>query len=165
MPPAFNVTRAVDINKSTKATNTLYQSALKGQGGGIWQYYQLVMTQWPLQLNPPNPIPPTQNGSPANTFPGNGATSAFANTTLETFDQNNVGTSCMACHTITQTATDFLYSLKDHAFPAKVPNLLMQDPEVRALTNLIQTSREQQLSTDKKTKPSLKTKATPSPHK
>ena len=157
MPTPFNITRALPIHPSTQKTNAAYQSALKSQGSGVWQFYQLTMTQWPLQLNPPNPIPPTQSGAPQNTFPGTGATTAFANTTLETFDQKSVGTSCMACHNLTMKATDFLWSLKDHAFPPNVPNLMMQDPEIRSLTNLIQANHKAPNSTDKQTKEAPKT--------
>jgi hypothetical protein len=168
VPPPFNVTRALPIHPSTRTTNIEYQKALKTQGSGVWQFYQLVMTQWPLQLNPPNPIPPSQSGGPANTFPGLNATSSFANTTLETFDQGKPGTGqggtgCMACHTITQNATDFLWSLKDHAFPPKVPNLMMQDVEIRNLKNFMQSNRQAQTPPDKKPKSNPKIKPTPTP--
>jgi hypothetical protein len=163
MPTPFNITRAFPIHSSTQATNKAYQAALKSQGSGVWQFYQLTMTQWPLQLNPPNPIPPTQNGLPANTFPGTDAATAFSNTTLETFDQKSVGTSCMACHNLTMTATDFLWSLKDHAFPPKLPNLMMQDAEIRNLTNLIRSTHQSPFSTDKQT--TTKTKPSPTPKK
>ena len=55
------------------------------------------MTQWPKQ-----PSQPTLPGTPPNTFPGSGATSAFANVALETFDQASIFTGCMACHTNAQ---------------------------------------------------------------
>ncbi|MGH9536958.1 MAG: hypothetical protein ACRD3H_03485, partial [Terriglobales bacterium] len=116
-PTPFNVQRLTPINPSTAATNTNYQSALQAKGGP-WQFYQLVMTQWPLQLNPPQPIPPSQTGAPGNTFPGSGPTSAFANVALETFDQTNIRKGCMACHTLTQTKTDFLWSLEVNAYPS-----------------------------------------------
>lgn len=158
VPSPFNVTRALPINSSTKSTNAAYQQALKSQGSGVWQFYQLVMTQWPLQLNPPNPIPPTQSGGPSNTFPGNGATSAFSNTTLETFDQGQPGTGiggtgCMACHTVTQKATDFLWSLKDHAFPPNIPSLMMKDTEFRNLRTLIESDRKPRPKSKPKPKP------------
>jgi hypothetical protein len=97
-------------------TNTAYRKALKDT---IWANYELVMTQWPLKADDP-----TLSGMPANTFPGtNGQSSAFANTTLETFDQRSVfNSTCMRCHTLVQTAlaqkkTDFLWSLEINAFP------------------------------------------------
>ena len=79
-PTSFNVQRLTPINSSTAKTTAQYQAALQAKGGP-WQLYQLVMTQWPLQLNPPQPIP---TGAPGNTVPGVGANSAFANVALET---------------------------------------------------------------------------------
>lgn len=131
-PTPFNVQRLTPINASTIATNKKYQAALQAKGGP-WQFYQLVMTQWPLQLNPPQPIPPSQTGAPGNTFPGTGASSAFANVALETFDQKNIRTGCMACHTLTQTNTDFLWSLAVNAYPSTLappsePMLVLRPP-------------------------------------
>ena len=52
----------------------MWQSALKAQNS-VWQFYQLTMTQWPVPGGTPaNP------GTPNFSFPGAGATSAFANT-------------------------------------------------------------------------------------
>jgi hypothetical protein len=136
-PAPFNVTRITPISTSTQATNAAYQKALAGTP---WQFYKLVMTQWPICNTPP--CSPTQRGTPGFTFPGTGATTAFANTTLETFDQASIGTGCMACHNMVQTVagvkqgTDFLFSLRDHAFPANVPNLLLSE-EFRQLQTLI----------------------------
>ena len=131
VPPPFNVTRTKPIHDSTQATNQLYQAALKGT---VWQNYQLVMTQWPLQPNSP-----TTDGTPANTFPGVGASTSFANATLETFDQASIfNTGCMLCHNTTRKQTDFLWSLEDHAFPATTPNLLMKNSSFRALKNLLE---------------------------
>jgi hypothetical protein len=132
-PPPFNVIRARPIHPSTQATNVAYQQVLKTQGTGVWQFYQLVMTQWPIV-----PSSPSTPGTPANTFPGAGTDqTSFANTTLETFEQGNIRTGCMNCHTSTMQATDFVWSLKDHAFPPTVPGLLMQQPEFRALRTLL----------------------------
>lgn len=119
-PPPFNVTRVKPISPSTVKTNAAYQAALKSQGGGVWQYYQLVMTQWPTPGSTP-----ANSGDPDHSIPGNGTDStAFANTTLETFDQAFVFSGCMGCHTFTQKQTDFVWSLADHAYPPNVPNLL-----------------------------------------
>lgn len=122
-PGPFNVERlpSAPIHISTQQTNAAYRGALQ-QRNSVWQFYQLVMTQWPLQMNPPAPIPASQPGTPQFTFPGTGATSAFANVTMETFDQANIRSGCMNCHNFTKK-TDFLWALNDHAFPATVPNL------------------------------------------
>ena len=65
-PTMVNVVRLTPINQSTATTNKQYQSALQAKGGP-WQYYQLVMTQWPKQASQP-----TQPGTPPFTFPGSG---------------------------------------------------------------------------------------------
>lgn len=109
-PPPFNVERLKAIHTSTAMTNAAYQAALAGTP---WRFYQLVVTQWPVP-NPPTleKVDPNQDGSPAHTFPGTNADgSAFANTTMETFDQNRVSRSCMACHNQTRAETDFVWAL------------------------------------------------------
>ena len=82
----FNVVRdaGAPILTRTELTNYAYQHLLAGTP---WQYYRLVVTQWPrLDGNQAAPIPASLDGSVANTFPGAGAFSAFANVTMETFD-------------------------------------------------------------------------------
>jgi hypothetical protein len=123
-PPAtpatvFNVTRKLPIDPSTQTTNTGYQGLFAAKGA-VWQFYRLVMTQWPVPpagVPPQGPVPASQPGTPANTFPGNGATSPFSNVTMETFDQTNIKTGCMNCHNLTKQNTDFLWALKVNAFP------------------------------------------------
>jgi hypothetical protein len=136
-PAPFNVERVTPIHPSTADTNTTYRNLLRG-AGSVWQFYQLVMTQWPLV-----PSQPATPGTPANTFPGTNATSAFANVTMETFDQANVKTGCMACHNSTRLPTDFVWTLNDHAFPANVPNFLMRDMAFRELQNLMLSTAPQ----------------------
>jgi hypothetical protein len=66
---------------------------------------------------------------------------------METFEQRFVSTGCMACHNATMNPTDFVWSLKDHAFPASpgTPNLLMRDPAFRALRDLLHRNRQENL--------------------
>ena len=103
-PSPVQVTRVNAIpntpsGASTRDVNTYYQSLLKGT---VWQYYQLVVTQWPSS---PNTFKLMQNGGvyPQNAggaFPVNGA----VNTSMETYfqTQNDAagagGNSCMSCH-------------------------------------------------------------------
>jgi hypothetical protein len=115
------VSRLKPIHSSTVGTNQIYRSALKAKGGP-WQFYQLVMTQWPLDANNPD-----QPGSPPNTFPGSGgnppgsfAQTAHANVALETFDQIPISKGCMSCHTGAQGATDFLWALEVNAWPSNI---------------------------------------------
>jgi len=132
-PAPFNVERLVSapINASTANTNSKYRNLLKGVGS-VWQFYQLVMTQWPIPVSKPS-LP----GTPSNTFPGNNPSSAFANVTMETFDQDKITHGCMNCHNFTRVQTDFLWSLNDHAFPANVPSFLFRDTAFRELKNLL----------------------------
>jgi len=105
-PSPVQVTRVNAIpdtpqGASTREFNTYYQQLLKGT---VWQYYQLVVTQWPF--NPGlSGFKLMQNGGvyPQDTgaaFPVYGA----VNTTMETYFQNQNdaagagGNSCMSCH-------------------------------------------------------------------
>jgi hypothetical protein len=105
-PSPVQVTRVNPIpdtpqGASTRDFNAYYQQLLKGT---VWQYYELVVTQWPFQPGLSN-FKLMQNGGvyPQNTgaaFPVYGA----ANTTMETYFQNQNdaagagGNSCMSCH-------------------------------------------------------------------
>lgn len=129
-PKPFNVVRINPIHSSTQSTNRDYRNALKGT---VWENYHLVMTQWPLIPNRPD-LP----GTPDQTFPGtSGATTAFANVTMETFDQAAVRSGCMNCHNFTKASSDFVWSLKDHSFPQTSPTLLLKDADFRALKSLL----------------------------
>ena len=146
-PLKFNVQRLKPIfgpaqqsTGSTQQTNAAYRAAL-AQQNSVWQFYQLVMTQWPLQKNSPQPIPPSQPGTPDSTFPGTGATTAFSNVTMETFDQANIRRGCMNCHNSTKTESDFLWVLNTHAYDPNGGDLL-RDPAFRQLKQLLEVHRE-----------------------
>jgi len=85
---------------STVDVNTAFHKALPPTSP--WQYYELVVTQWPTQPQQFKPganrgVYPHDSGQP---FPVNGA----VNTTLETYFQSAqlavgaFGNSCMSCH-------------------------------------------------------------------
>jgi hypothetical protein len=115
----FNVERpfTAPVHPKTELTNYQYQELLKGT---VWEYYGIVVTQWPrLDGNQATPVPATQNAEIPNTFPGAGAFSAFANTAMETFDQGRPQLGCMSCHNQARMAADFVWSVLDHAYPAK----------------------------------------------
>ncbi len=118
----FNVIREKEapIHPKTAFLNLLYERLLKGT---VWENYQLVVTQWPrLDGDQSVPVPAAQNGDVSNTFPGvGGATSAFANVVMETFDQGRVQLGCMSCHNRARMNGDFLWSVIDHAFPVNLP--------------------------------------------
>jgi hypothetical protein len=116
----FNVLRDAEapILTSTELTSFGYQHLLAGTP---WRYYRLVVTQWPrVEGNQIEPIPATLDGSVANTFPGDGSFSAFANLTMETFNQKGSQLGCMSCHNRTRMATDFMWSVFDHAYPGRL---------------------------------------------
>jgi hypothetical protein len=116
----FNVERPffARVHPKTELTNYQYQELLKGT---IWEYYGIVVTQWPrIEGNQAVPVPATINGDITNTFPGAGAFSAFANTAMETFDQGRPQVGCMSCHNQVRMTADFMWSVVDHAYPPKI---------------------------------------------
>jgi hypothetical protein len=113
----FNVQRpfTAKVHPRTELTNYQYQEMLKDT---VWQYYGIVVTQWPrMEGNQALPVPASQNGDITSTFPGAGAFSAFANVTMETFDQARPQLGCMSCHNQARMAADFMWSVLDHAYP------------------------------------------------
>ena len=116
----FNITRdpAAPILTDTDLTTFGYQHALAGTP---WRYYRLVMTQWPrVEGEQTTAIPASRDGSIANTFPGEGAFSAFTNVSMETFAQSRVQLGCMSCHNRARMQSDFMWSVFDHAFPSRL---------------------------------------------
>lgn len=116
----FNVTRSekTPIHPRTVATNEKYRELLRDS---VWGNYQLVMTQWPLAPGDQSaPVPVTQAGDIFETFPGDGATSAFANLTMEPFGQARAAQGCMGCHNRARIPVDFMWSVLEHAYPAKI---------------------------------------------
>jgi hypothetical protein len=117
----FNVERPffAKVHPKTELTNYQYQEMLKGT---VWEYYGAVVTQWPrLEGNQAIPVPATLNGDINSTFPGAGAFSAFANVSMETFSQSRPQLGCMSCHNQARMTADFMWSILDHAYPAKFP--------------------------------------------
>ena len=113
VPAAFNVDRLKPVHASTAKTNEIYRKML-ADAGVPWQFYKLVVTQWPIPIGDP-----AADGKPNKTFPGSGSSqTAFANLTMETFDQKTIIKGCMNCHNVTRDTTDFLWSLNTRAFPS-----------------------------------------------
>jgi hypothetical protein len=114
----FNVERPFNakVHPKTELTNYQYQELLKDT---VWQYYGIVVTQWPrMEGNQALAVPASLNGDITNTFPGAGAFSAFANVSMETFDQGRPQLGCMSCHNQARMSADFIWSVLDHAYPA-----------------------------------------------
>jgi len=132
VPAAFNVDRLKPIHESTAKTNEIYRKMLV-DAGVPWQFYKLVVTQWPIPR-----ADPSAEGKPNKTFPGSGSDrTAFANLTMETFDQKKIITGCMNCHNVTRETTDFLWSLNTRAFPpiqAIIARAAMSDKSVTKLS-------------------------------
>ena len=116
----FNVVRSprLPIHPKTVATNARYRKLLQGT---VWRNYQLVVTQWPLSPGDQSvPVPASQEGDIFETFPGDGATSAFANMAMETFNQSRPAQGCMNCHNRARLTADFMWSVFEHAYPARI---------------------------------------------
>jgi hypothetical protein len=119
-PSPVQVTRLNAIPTTPAANNTQqlnasYQQALKGT---VWQFYELVVTQWPsdptsFKIISDGGTYPAGSGQP---FPLNGCT----NTTMETYFQSAKdaagagGNSCMQCH-YSAAQADFSWGLKNRA--------------------------------------------------
>ncbi len=108
------VARLTPIDAGTQALNDSFRKLLVAiNPQSVWQYYQLVGTQWPVKPTS------SKTGDPFPVY--------MANTTLETYDQGNikngkiimspgVTSSCIDCHNGATTwkgvPSDFTYILK-----------------------------------------------------
>ena len=102
------VLRVTPIPPESQQLNAQYQAALRAWNPkNVWQYYQLVSTQWPAE--PPNT---KIFGGPQPRF--------LANSTLETFFQGpspanptskNPPHSCLDCHGMFAQQKDFVFQL------------------------------------------------------
>jgi hypothetical protein len=116
--PSSQVVRADVLPEFAKASaaenNKTGQGLLRGvNASSVWQYYELISTQWPTDPGPGN-----CNASATDPL-GNPAPQFLANTTLETYIQGttpNVSSSCIECHgnaaMTTGGASDFTYLLE-----------------------------------------------------
>ncbi|MEJ0078040.1 MAG: hypothetical protein WDO17_21895 [Alphaproteobacteria bacterium] len=133
IPPSGNppvntpvqVLRMIPIPLDKQTLNSQAQAALRAQNS-VWQYYQLIDTQWPTNPSAP-PTPPGDNNLPQsiNNKPGGNPTPVYlTNATMETYFQagnQNAGNmeeggptssqqafgteSCMGCHSSAGIAT------------------------------------------------------------
>jgi len=133
----YNVKRAKPINNFTKGTNLRYQQALKKEGS-VWQYYKLVVTQWPTPANS------NLNGGVKNTIPGAAGddrpasdSTSFANITMETYQQSKISQGCMNCHNLVRDTADFLWTMYNHAGPR--PEVPAVPPALKKGMKAVQT--------------------------
>lgn len=108
LPPTSPPTQVTRVNPipttppgaSTVDVNNAFHKALPKNSP--WQYYQLIVTQWPTQ--PQNFKPPANRGvypsGAGSPFPVNGAVNVTMETYLQTPElaQGAFGNSCMSCH-------------------------------------------------------------------
>lgn len=85
--------RAIPIPGDKVALNAQVQAAMKAMGS-VWQYYQLIDTQWPTSPGtPPSPWNSLPNG--VVNKPGGNATPVFlTNITMETYFQGPTAAAC-----------------------------------------------------------------------
>jgi hypothetical protein len=116
----FNVERTEHlINIKTADRNQVYQKLFGAQSAqSKWQYYELVMTQWPI-----DDVAPGEAGDPAHTFPTTSTSSAFANTVMETFFQKDRKFSCLGCHAEVGADYDFVWSRRLEPEGSRGPGL------------------------------------------
>ena len=107
------IVRLIPIDSATQQLNSEWQGMLKNvNANSVWQYYQLISTQWPTAQGKENqPSGALPAGAPAPQF--------LANLTLETYIQGqvpNVSSSCIICHNNATTTnakfSDFSYVLQ-----------------------------------------------------
>jgi hypothetical protein len=109
-PVPTQVVRRWPVAASTRLTNHAYHQA-EGVKGTVWENYQLVMTQWPLDDDGASAFPSTSPPGPRTNT---------ANVSLETWFQDSAGSSCMACHGMAdQRQHDFVWFLRLGAHPRK----------------------------------------------
>ena len=125
------VLRVTPIDPATMQLNAQYQEVLrKWNSKNVWQYYQLVSTQWP---SAPSDI--AKFGQPQPKF--------LANTVIETFFQgpspanptsSNPPHSCLDCHGMFAAQKDFmfqLYKAQPHTVAEPVPGIFDPPPPQR----------------------------------
>jgi hypothetical protein len=131
---SHNVVRRQHIEDVTKQINADWQAMLRA-AGSVWQYYKLVLTQWPSI--PVYPNGDAQNASPAPPCRLSTGT-ATASVVLETFFQQPAvctsTTTCMTCHNGARGA-DFVWSILMNRYaPSTMEG--RPSPRIRALKTL-----------------------------
>ena len=111
-PSPMQVVRKHRISDETMDMNCAYW-ALEGIKGTVWQYYMLVLTQWPTTSKSAGPTNPGE--------PWPGRIFNLSNTTMETYlqdaDANGDFPSCMGCHAVSnEEGRDFVWFLTMDAY-------------------------------------------------
>ncbi len=109
--------RRTPITARTTQLNRDWQTALAAAApDSVWQYYQLISTQWPTvpYARQPGELPGTPNNPSDTKYVGSPEPPLLANIPLETYNQDT--SSCMKCHSRAFTTrgdyADFSYLLR-----------------------------------------------------
>ncbi len=133
--PPYNVQRLSPIAGDILTLNKAWRAALAATGS-VWQYYKLVLVEWPNLMDNPTqdgitsgPSPPCMLQPDAN----------LANTVMETFLQgvkycNTPVTTCMGCHNGAR-GIDYTWSLPLN--PNKAPATGQVHPSRRAALSFL----------------------------
>ena len=138
--PPYQVERLQKIDPDVLAANDRWQTELRTLDS-VWQYYKLVMTQWPKFSSA------QVNASESGPFPPCGGRNSFAtvNTTMETFLQTqehcDLRVTCMGCHDIARK-TDFVFSIMfNDKKPREMRNPDPRNDAIKALKDLLDTKQ------------------------
>ena len=142
-PTPHNIIRDQVIEDETKSINADWRKAFSSlDRRSVWQYYRLVMVQWPGKAQAD--FHPAADARP--TPPCAGITnSATANLTMETFFQN-AGTcvqpraTCMTCHDLAHNA-DFVFAIPMEARSSTPIEPFVRSQTQKAIEELIAGSR------------------------
>jgi hypothetical protein len=112
------IQRTTAIKAQTTSLNQEWQQALRNASSdSVWQYYQLISTQWPTKpfARQPGQLPGAGADNPTVAeYEGEPAPAILANVPLETYNQQT--SSCIVCHSRAFTTNgdyaDFSYLLQ-----------------------------------------------------
>jgi hypothetical protein len=114
------IVRMIPITREAKKLNDLFQNKLsRVDSKSVWQYYQLVSTQWPTIKVPNCGLDPVKERKAPVDPSAVPAPNFLGNSTLESYIQGhvpNTSSSCMECHmnatTVDGRFSDFSYLLQ-----------------------------------------------------
>jgi hypothetical protein len=140
-PRPFQVERLQNIRAAVLSANNVQQSALHNLDSR-WQYYGLVMAQWPSFPGMPREV---QSAGPEPPFSMRNGT-AVTNTTMETFLQTrpepDFELTCMGCHAHARS-TDFVFSimLNPQKAAGKTSVPAAREEAIKQLEDILQKAR------------------------
>jgi len=136
-PQPYQVERLQRITPAAQTANQAWQSALSNRNS-VWQYYKLVLTQWPF-----TPFAPDRDAGGVNPLPNcaQRGGQATANTTLETFLQTTAdcraGLTCMGCHNRARR-TDFVWSIPMNPYKPPDSRFATRQDAIKELRDVLQ---------------------------